>query len=192
MNFNSLWQIMITYTTAQNDTDLHQILALQKQNLAAGLTKEQINSQGFVTVSHRFEDLKKMNEIEQHVIGKDNDRVVAYLLAMTEHSKFDVPVLFPLFEMFERVDYQNKKIAGYKYIVVGQACVAENYRGKGVFDACYAAYRDCFKNKYDFAITEIAIRNQRSINAHKRIGFESIYSYAAPDGEEWSVVLWKW
>ncbi|HEY1200857.1 MAG TPA: GNAT family N-acetyltransferase, partial [Niastella sp.] len=86
---------MITYTTAKNDTDLQQILALQKQNLASGLTKEQISSQGFVTVSHRFEELKKMNEIEQHVIGKDNDRVVAYLLAMTAHSRFDVPVLFP-------------------------------------------------------------------------------------------------
>jgi len=183
---------MITYTTAKNDTDLHEILALQKQNLAVGLTKEQIISQGFVTVSHRFEDLKKMNEIEQHVIGKDNDRVVAYLLAMTAHSRFDVPILFPLFEMFDRVDYQNKRIAAYKYIVVGQACVAEGYRGRRVFDACYAAYRDCFKDKYDFAITEIAIRNQRSINAHKRVGFESIYEYTAPDGEEWSVVVWKW
>jgi hypothetical protein len=183
---------MITYTTVKSDKELEQILLLQKLNLAAGLTREQINSQGFVTVSHRFEDLKKMNEIEQHVIGKDNDRVVAYLLAMTAHSKFDVPILFPLFEMFDRVDYQNKRIASYKYIVVGQACVAEGYRGQGVFDACYAAYRDCFKDKYDFAITEIAIRNQRSINAHKRVGFESIYEYAAPDGEEWSVVVWKW
>lgn len=183
---------MITYTTAQNDTDLQQILTLQKQNLAAGLTSEQINSQGFVTVSHRFEDLKKMNEIEQHVIAKDNDSVVAYLLAMTAHSKSDVPILFPLFEMFERVNYQGRKIADYKYMVVGQACVAEDYRGKGIFDACYAAYRNCFKDRYDFAVTEIAIRNQRSVNAHKRVGFESVYEYAAPDGEEWSVVIWPW
>jgi hypothetical protein len=184
--------MLMIYTTAQSDIDLHQILALQKQNLAAGLTSEQINSQGFVTVSHRFEDLKKMNEIEQHVIAKDNDRVVAYLLAMTAHSKFDVPILFPLFEMFERVNYKGRKIAAYKYMVVGQACVAEGYRGRGVFDACYAAYRNCFKDKYDFAVTEIAIRNQRSVNAHKRVGFESVYQYAAPDGEEWSVVIWKW
>lgn len=183
---------MITYTTVKSDKEIEQILLLQKQNLAAGLTKEQISSQGFVTVSHRFEDLKKMNDIEQHVIGKDNDRVVAYLLAMTAHSRFDVPVLFPLFDMFERVNYQGKKIADHKYIVVGQACVAEGYRGQGIFDACYAAYRHNFKDKYEFAITEIATRNQRSINAHKRVGFESIYEYAAPDGEEWSVVIWKW
>ncbi|HUP14415.1 MAG TPA: GNAT family N-acetyltransferase [Niastella sp.] len=183
---------MIEYTTARTDDDLQQILALQKQNLVGGLTKEQINAQGFVTVSHRFEDLKKMNEIEQHVICKDNGRVVAYLLAMTAHSRFDVPILVPLFEMFERVKYRERKIADYKYVVVGQACVAEGYRGKGIVDACYTAYRNCFKNKYEFAVTEIATRNQRSVKAHKRVGFESIYEYAGPDGEEWSVVVWRW
>ncbi|OQP59506.1 acetyltransferase [Niastella vici] len=183
---------MITYTTSKNDKDLQQILQLQKQNLAAGLTAEQIASQGFVTVMHSFEDLKKMNDIEAHVIAKDDDRVIAYLLAMTNQSRFDIPVLVAMFEMFEKISYQHKKIADYRYIVVGQVCVAEGYRGKGVFDTCYAAYSHNFKNKYEFAITEIATRNQRSIRAHKRVGFETIHEYTAPDGEEWSIVLWKW
>lgn len=183
---------MITYTRARTDNDLQEILVLQKQNLAAGLSAEQIDSQGFVTVSHSFEDLKKMNGIEAHVIAKEDDRVVAYLLAMTAHSRFDIPILVPMFEMFEQVEYMNKKIADYSYMVVGQVCVAEGYRGKGIFDGCYSAYRNCFKDKYEFAITEIALRNQRSINAHKRVGFESIHEYSAPDGEMWSIVVWKW
>jgi L-amino acid N-acyltransferase YncA len=183
---------MITYSTSKTHRDLEQILALQKQNLAAGLTAEQIASQGFVTVSHSFADLQKMNAIEEHVIAKDNDRVIAYILAMTARSRYDIPVLLPMFEMFEQIAWHNKKIAEYRYIVVGQVCVAEGYRGKGVFDACYAAYKDHFKNKYDFAITEIATRNQRSLNAHRRVGFETIHEYQAPDGEDWSIVLWKW
>lgn len=183
---------MITYTAATTDNDLEQILALQKQNLAAGLTAEQIASQGFVTVSHSFNDLHKMNDIEAHVIAKDGSRVVAYLLAMTARSRFDIPVLLPMFEMFEQVEYHHKKIADYRYIVVGQVCVAEGYRGKGILDACYATYRNHYKDKYEFAITEIATRNQRSINAHKRVGFETIHEYVAPNAEEWSIVLWKW
>lgn len=183
---------MITYKTSTTDIDLQQILQLQQQNLAAGLTAEQIASQGFVTVMHAFEDLKKLNDIEAHVIAKDDDRVVAYILAMTAKSRSDIPVLVPMFEMFEQIGYQNKKIADYRYIVVGQVCVAEGYRGKGIFDACYEAYRDYLKDKYEFAITEIATRNQRSINAHKRVGFETIHEYVAPDGEAWSIVLWKW
>ena len=183
---------MITYTTSTTDKDLEQILQLQKQNLAANLTAEQIASQGFVTVSHRFEDLKKMNGIEAHVIARDNDRVIAYLLAMTDQARFDIPVLMPLFDKFEQLSFQGKKVANYRYIVVGQACVAEGYRGKGILDACYAAYRDYFKNKYEFAVTEIATRNQRSLNAHKRIGFETIHQYVASNGEAWSIVVWKW
>jgi len=183
---------MITYTTSKTKEELEQILALQKQNLAVGLTAEEIAAQGFVTVLHSFEDLDKMNELEAHVIAKDNDRVIAYLLAMTVRSRCDIPILLPMFGMFEEVTYQYKKIADYNYIVVGQVCVAANYRGKGIFDACYAAYKSYFKDRYDFAITEIATRNQRSLNAHKRVGFKTIHQYTAPDGEEWNIVLWKW
>ncbi|WP_166437139.1 GNAT family N-acetyltransferase [Niastella caeni] len=183
---------MIEFTTTKTNKDLEQILELQKQNLAAGLTGEQITSQGFVTVSHSFQDLLKMNDIEAHVIAKDNDRVIAYILAMTARSRFDIPILIPMFELFEQVNYQNKKVADWRYMVVGQVCVAAGYRGKGILDECYTAYRNNFKDRYDFAITEIATRNQRSINAHKRIGFETIHEYVAPDGEEWSIVVWKW
>jgi len=183
---------MITYTTCKNEKDLQQILQLQKQNGAAQLTAEQIASQGFVTVMHTFSALKKMNDIEAHVVAKDDDRVIAYVLAMTARSRFEIPVLMPMFEMFEQITWQNKKIADYRYIVVGQVCVAEGYRGQGIFDACYEAYRNCFKNKYEFAITEIATRNQRSIKAHKRVGFETVHRYEAPDGEAWDIVLWKW
>jgi predicted GNAT superfamily acetyltransferase len=183
---------MITYTTSKTSNELEQILELQKQNLATGLTAEQIASQGFVTVSHSFQDLLTMNAIEEHVIAKDNERVIAYLLAMTVRSRFDIPKLLPLFEKFEQVEYQNKKVADWQYIVVGQVCVAAGYRGKGILDACYAAYKNNFKDRYDFAITEINTRNQRSINAHKRIGFETIHEYVAPDGEGWNIVLWRW
>jgi GNAT superfamily N-acetyltransferase len=183
---------MITYTTSKTKEELEQILALQQQNLAVGLTAGEIAAQGFVTVSHSFDDLYKMNELEAHVIAKDNDRVIAYLLAMTVRSRFDIPILLPMFEMFEEVTYQHKKIADYNYMVVGQVCVAAGYRGQGIFDACYAAYKNYFKDRYDFAITEIATRNQRSLNAHKRVGFKTIHQYTAPDGEEWNIVVWDW
>jgi hypothetical protein len=133
-----------------------------------------------------------MNDIEQHIICKDNEKVVAYILAMTAKSKNDIPVLFPMFEIFNKIIYKGKPVADYDYMVVGQVCVHKNYRGQGIFDRCYEAYRNCFKNRYQFAITEIASANLRSINAHKRIGFSEIYAYTAPDLKEWSVVIWSW
>ena len=183
---------MIVYTCAQNDQDLSGILNLQRNNLASNLQQEEIQSQGFVTVLHRTEDLERMNAIEQHIIAKDNDTVVAYLLAMTEKSKFDIPVLVPMFEVFETIQYKDKTLSEYNYMVVGQVCVDKKYRGQGVLDKCYDLYINKFRTRYDFAVTEIATSNQRSLNAHKRIGFRTIQEYAAPKGETWAIVLLEW
>lgn len=183
---------MITYTTSKSVEDLAGILALQKNNLPANLAQEEIAREGFVTVMHSLEDLKKLNAIEQSVIAKDNSKIIAYLLAMTSKSKADIPVLIPMFETFEKIGLRCKILSGYHYIVVGQVCVAKGYRGKGILDHCYAEFKKQFKKSYDFAVTEIATRNQRSINAHKRIGFTEIYRFKAPDDEEWSIVIWEW
>src|ERR1700704_375903 len=115
---------MIVYTAAKTNDEILQIIELQKNNLPQNLTDEQIATQGYVTVVHSFEILKRMNTIEQSIIAKENDRVIGYILAMTEESKNDIPVLIPMFDAFDTVTYNNKKIAEYKYIIVGQVCVA--------------------------------------------------------------------
>jgi predicted GNAT superfamily acetyltransferase len=183
---------MIVYTTSKTKEDLLGIMDLQQKNLAVNLAKDEISKEGFVTVVHSLNDLEKMNAIEPGIIAKDGDTVIAYLLAMTSASGNDIPVLIPMFEMFNHIQFNAKAVSAYNYIVVGQVCVAKSYRGQRVLDNCYAAYRDHFKSKYDFAITEIATRNERSINAHKRIGFKEIHRYTVPGNEEWSIVAWQW
>jgi hypothetical protein len=183
---------MVVYTTAKTNEDILQVLALQKSNLPQNLTEEQISSQGFVTVVHSFGALQKMNSIEQSIIAKDEGKVIGYLLAMTRQSKNDIPVLIPMFEAFDSMVYDHKKISEYKYIVVGQVCIADGWRGQGILDECYEEYRERFRDKYDFAITEIDDKNKRSVNAHKRIGFQTIHNYKDPAGVNWVIVLWDW
>ncbi len=183
---------MITYNTSKTDNELSEILDLQKKNLPYSLTESEIQSQGFVTVCHSFEDLKKLNDYERHVIIKDQNKVVGYLLAMTQHSKLDIPVLVPMFEMFEKILYKGQLISAYNFIVVGQVCIDKNYRGLGLLDNCYAAYKNNFKATYDFAITEIVTSNTRSINAHKRVGFVEVHRFTDINEIEWSIVIWDW
>ncbi|MEJ7914327.1 MAG: GNAT family N-acetyltransferase, partial [Chitinophagaceae bacterium] len=132
---------MFIYTTATSRSDLEGILALQKKNLPNILTPEEIRSQGFVTVMHSFIDLENLNNIENHVIARHQGVVIAYLLAMTRISGFDIPLLQPMFEMFSKVSFSDKKIAGFNYLVVGQVCVDKKFRGQGVLDSCYAYYK---------------------------------------------------
>jgi hypothetical protein len=47
-------------------------------------------------------------------------------------------------------------------------------------------------DKYTFAVTEIASSNLRSLSAHRRVGFQTIHEYKAPDGENWCIVLLEW
>ncbi|MEP6677179.1 MAG: GNAT family N-acetyltransferase [Ferruginibacter sp.] len=182
----------IVFKTCSDEKELLGILHLQKENLPVNLSPEEIISQGFVTVLHSLKDLQQMNHIEQHIIAKSDDIVIAYLLAMTVKSSNAIPILIPMFDMFSKIEYGGKPVASYQYIVVGQVCVDKNYRGQGILDECYVAYKEHFKNKYDFAITEIATANLRSINAHKRIGFKEVHHYIAPDQQEWSIVIWEW
>jgi predicted GNAT superfamily acetyltransferase len=183
---------MITYTISETEKELCEILELQKKNLPQNLTGNEIQSQGFVTVSHSFDDIKKLSSYEQHLIIKDDGRIVGYLLAMTKKSKADIPVLVPMFEIFDKIMYKKKLISTYNYIVVGQVCIAKEYRGLGLLDESYKAYKEQFKEKYDFAVTEIALTNQRSINAHKRVGFLEVHRYTDGNKVEWSVVVWDW
>jgi L-amino acid N-acyltransferase YncA len=183
---------MIIYTTANSKNDLEGILHLQKANLPASLTPPEIESQGFVTVDHSYEQLEKLNEVEKHIIAKDDDRVIGYLLAMTEQSKHEISVLIPMFNAFDAIFYKEKKIAEYNYIVVGQVCIDKSYRGQGILDDCYNTYKKIYEQKYDFAITEIDATNSRSLNAHERIGFKKIHSYPGLYNEAWIVVIWDW
>ncbi|TBO42009.1 GNAT family N-acetyltransferase [Pedobacter kyonggii] len=183
---------MIIITKSSTTKELEGILELQKQNLKKDLTSEQIKEQGFVTVSHSLDDLEKMHQHEPNIIARDGELVVAYVLAMTEQSKNAIPRLVEMYESFDHIQYHGKFVSSYSYIVVGQVCVGQNYRGKGLFDQCYHAYKDYFKSKYDFAITEIASINLRSMNAHKRIGFEVIHTYTDNSAVEWNVVVWDW
>jgi len=183
---------MLTYTTAQSLSDLQGILDLQKANLPQGLSPDEIHSQGFVTVDHDLALLQKMNDLEAHVIAKEQDRVIAYVLCMTRDCRHDIPILMPMFEVFDRTPFRQKTIAAYHYLVVGQDCVDKGYRGQGVFDACFQVYRKQYAQKYDFAITEIARDNPRSLRAHQRVGFKKIHDYVDPRGTVWDIVLWDW
>ena len=180
------------YTRSTTDKELSEMLALQKINLKENITENEMSSQGFLTVSHSLKDLKALNNYENHLIIKDEDKVIGYILAMTAYSRYDIPVLIPMFETFDKIHFKGRLISSYNYIVVGQVCIDKNYRGQGILYHAYEAYRKYFSEKYDFAITEISTRNTRSLNAHKKAGFKEIYTYTDSNHIEWSVVTWNW
>lgn len=183
---------MIVYQTASTTADLKGILQLQKQNLPENITSEERENQGFVTVNHDFELLKKLHDSHPHIIVKFGEKVIAYVLAMTQKFRNDIPILIPMFAIFDKTRYKGKPISDYHYMLVGQVCVDKEYRGQNVFSKIYKTYRNTYYKEYDFAITEVAESNPRSLRAHEKVGFKPVHSYFSPDGTKWIIVIWDW
>jgi succinate dehydrogenase flavin-adding protein (antitoxin of CptAB toxin-antitoxin module) len=183
---------MISYITANSQDHLEGILKLQSENLINNISVDEAASQGFLTVQHNFEILKKLNDTEQHIIAVANNEVVGFTLSMTAESKHDVPMLYPMFLIFDEITYNQKKVSDYNYIVVGQACISKDYRGMRVLDNCYNNFKNYHHKKYDFAITEIAKKNLRSLTAHQRVGFKVLDEFTDPNGIDWIIVIWDW
>jgi len=70
---------------------------------------------------------------------------------------------------------------------MGQVCVDQAWRGRGLFDGLYAAHRQYFSGRFDLLVTEISMRNQRPLKAHARVGFVEI-DHFRDEIDEWSVV----
>lgn len=179
---------MVKYTSAQNDQDLEGILALQVINLPGSISSKEALEQGFLTVVHEMDLLRDMNRPFAHTIAKKGDDVVGYALSMTEDFKERVPVLVPFLERIRDMEWQSQPVATFRYILMGQVCVAKNYRGQGVFKGLYQKMQERMAPHFDLILTEISERNTRSIRAHEKVGFVEMTRYQAPDGEHWLVV----
>lgn len=178
--------------TAKGNEDLKGILDLQMENLSTQLSVQEQQSHGFVTVLHTLDQLVQLNDNEKHIVAKDENGIAGYILAMTDKSRKLVPILIPMFDVFQTMNYNGKPLSAFHYVVVGQVCIKKNYRGTGLLEKLYAEYHRHFSARFDLAITEIALTNSRSLNAHQRIGFKTNKVYKAPDGVEWVIVVWDW
>lgn len=174
-----------------SDEELLQILDLQKNNLRQNISGEEKEEQGFVTMPFTLLMLQSMHELAPGIIIKVADNVIAYVIVLMKEGRHIYPSLEPMFLNFEKISWRNKPLNSYKFYVMGQVCVAKEYRGKGVFDLLYQKHKEIYQSKFDFVITEISTANHRSLRAHERIGFKTIATHR-DELDEWDVVLWDW
>lgn len=180
------------YELASSNDDLIQILALQAENLKGRKSAEVEQQEGFVTLQHSFELLKEMNGKNGHVVAKKNGHVIAYALAMNQSFSKNIPQLFPMFNVLSDIQYQGYSLDRLNYIVMGQICVAKEYRGQGVFKELYDRFKSFYADHFDLCITLVACMNERSMAAHKRVGFRTLYRLDNEVDPAWEIVLWDW
>jgi len=178
--------------TAKDFQQLQEIIELQIQNLEANISLKELKEQGFVTVEHDLNTLKKISGKYEHVIAVDDQAAIAgYVLVMLKEFGQSIPVLVPMFNIINTLTFENKKLASAAYFVIGQVCIAKAYRGQGLFEKLYEALSDQMKEEFDYMITEVAERNRRSLIAHFKQGFQTMHTYQSDIGEIWQILLKK-
>jgi ribosomal protein S18 acetylase RimI-like enzyme len=177
---------MIDARPVAGDAELGEILALQRRNLARNLDEREMADNGFVTVEHTLEVLRRMHAIAPSIVAKDGAELAGYALVMPLECRSFIAVLEPMFQRLEALGILRQRC-----YVMGQICVAKPYRGRGVFDLLYRAHRDHLRSRFDSVVTEVSVRNGRSLRAHQRIGFEELERYRDAT-DEWVLLIWKW
>lgn len=182
---------MITYTHSTSEEELHQILRLQQRNLPTSVSKEEVTSEGFVTVQHDFQLLKAMQDKCPHIIAKDGDTVVGYALSMHPDFGNAIEVLLPMFEQihryFDSIEAATQLLSHNNFVVMGQICIDKAYRKQGIFRKLYAFMKSNLPVPFSTIITEVNAKNQRSLNAHYAVGFKKLKQYTA-GGQEWVLI----
>jgi ribosomal protein S18 acetylase RimI-like enzyme len=177
---------MIQYQLTSTKEELVQIIALQQKNLPQNISLDEQQAQGFVTVQHSFNFLEKMHNSHPHIIATYNNKVIGYALCMLQEFKSDIPILVPMFNQIENtICHQKKNI---NYVVMGQICIDKNYRKKGVFRGLYTFMKQTLSKKYNAIITEVDVKNTRSLNAHKAVGFEIFNRYKS-NHQNWELII---
>lgn len=175
----------ICYSRSNNEEEFLGILDIQRRNVKSVLSGDEMRSEGFVTVVHSLELLKKMHQLCPHILAKNGNMVVGYALAMVPELRVDIPILAPLFEMTDDL------LPDRNYLVMGQICIDKPYRGKGLFSGMYKFYREQLHRDFECLVTEVSASNQRSLQAHLHVGFE-ILNTRLDKGAEWNMMVWNW
>src|SRR6185436_17018270 len=90
----------------------------------------------------------------------------------------EIPSLTPMFEEFDRASFRGRALSSYRFMVGGQVCVRKDFRGRGLLRRLYHGTRDNLPPGYQLCVTEIATRNRPSVQAHLKMGFETVANYA--------------
>lgn len=180
------------FTTVSTPREVAQILQLQAENHPSVLSAEVQAREGFVTVQHNPEVLARMNLHAPSVIAQSGDALAGYCLMMPREFRPDIPILEPMFQRLDQLTWRGQPLDRQRWFVMGQVCVAAAFRGQGVFDGMYQQLGEVYRNRFDFVVTEVAERNVRSMRAHERVGFQTLYQYNNQlSGEPWRVIIWE-
>jgi ribosomal protein S18 acetylase RimI-like enzyme len=182
---------MISIKRVTDFSELQGIKALQQDNLKKNLSEQEAESQGFVTAEYSMDFLETLHRACPSIIAKDKETVAGYALVAVKSVRHHHELLSDLFNTVNKIVFKGRLLENTKYVIVGQLCVARDYRGLGLVKKMYDYYKTSLEEEFDYCLTDVAKGNIRSLKAHEKSGFRIIDTLEY-GGLKWDIVLWDW
>ena len=182
---------MITIKLVSDEVELEGIKQLQVLNLHQNVTQSDALLEGYLSAEYSLSFLTEMHHAHPSIIAKHGDKVIGYALVSLKSIRQNHALLTELFDSIDQVSFNGDSLKNANYVVVGQLCVAKDFRGIGISRLLYNYFKENLSSKFQYCITDVATNNLRSLNAHLSIGFIVITSQVY-GGINWNVVLWDW
>jgi hypothetical protein len=182
---------MLTAKLVTTDNEIEKVSALSNANLSSNISAETKAKEGFVSWVYTPEILQTLHAVAPSVIVMDGDTLAGYALTLTPECLASYPPAIPTYEHASSLMHKGRPLGGQRFYLMGQICVAEAYRGRGLVGILYEGHRKFYSPHFDLLLTEISTANPRSLKAHQKVGFEVIDTHHDPQGV-WDVVLWDW
>ncbi len=157
-----------------NDNDYDALLKLQKENVAV---PNEERSGGFLSAEFTAEQLRVMHESAGIVVAFAGDTLAAYFCLSTFEVNKDAPIVVAMREAMRDAVLDQRALDSYSFVVAGPICIARPYRGTGLFERLYDFAAAHFGGRFELAVAFIARDNQRSVNAHVKVGMSPIAQF---------------
>ena len=145
--------------------DIHQVMALQKQNLFANLSETE-REDGYVTTSFTYAQIREIIGLKGLFVTEIEGKIIAYVFAgswkyFSQWKMFKVMVT-----TFPKLIFDGKRINTQNTFQYGPICIDQKHRGNGILESIFEKMRLEMLKKYPISITFINKENKRSLFAH--------------------------
>lgn len=171
--------------------DFKDMLTLQENNLVTSLNQTE-RADGFLTACFTEQQFQAMNDDLCVVVCEDAGKIIGYACASSINFNKNVPLVAAMLEQFPHIVYRQKPLSSYRAFIYGPVCIDKDYRGKGIlahlFDQMIQIVRQ-EKHQFELLTVPISSENERSLNAHQKLGIEIVSQFTFNDKTFCNLVL---
>lgn len=181
----------IHYALSGDRADMRQVQALSQQNHAEQLSPHE-RGDGFVTACWDVEGLIEAAGHTPHALAYEGEQVIGFALAVVPEVCLASQSLRSFWLPIAAAKYEDRPLSSWDCLMMGQVCVDQGYRGRGVFDGLYTELRRAYASRFDLVATGVFVDNPRSMAAHARVGFRPVQRCISDAGKSWDCIVWPW